>query len=150
MAKKIGKDCKVALGASTIVGMGTWSMSGISAEQIEATSFGDNWRSFETGVKDGGEVSFNGFLDPADVTGQEELMQYNIESTDVTSLRLYVDSTSYYEPCQTTGYFSPSTTTGNSTVLSHINVTSYEVGADKSGLLTVSFSAKVSGCMVLI
>lgn len=150
MAVKVGKDCKVTLGANTVVGMGTWSLTGISADQIESTAFNDNWKTYEFGAKDGGTVAFNGFADPADTTGQEELQIANIENSDITTLRLYVDDTSYYEPCATTGYFSPGTTTLNDTVLSHINVVSYDINADKGGLVGISFSCKVSGLMVLV
>ena len=150
MAFKVGKDCKVTLGANTIVGVGTWSVTGITADRLETSAFGDNWKKYEFGMKDGGTISFNGLYDPADTTGQEELMQANIENTDITTLRLYVDNTSYLEPCQTTGYFSPSTTTGNDTELSNVNITSYEINSDKSGMMNVSFSAQVSGVMVLV
>jgi len=50
---------------------------------------------------------------------------------------------------QTTGYFSPYNTTGADTQLSHVNVTAYNISADKSGLMKVDFTAKVSGVMVL-
>jgi len=151
MAVKVGHLGKVTLGASTIVGMGTWSLSGITADQMESSAFGQNWKTYEFGMKDGGQISFNGFLDPADVTGQTALQRANIENTDLTSLRLYVDSTSYYEPCQTTYYFAPnSLSTGNDTILSNVNITSYDISMDKAGLATISFTAKVSGLMVLI
>lgn len=150
MAVKVGYLGKVTLGASTIVGMGTWTMSGITADQLDASKFGDNWKLYEFGQKDGGQVTFNGLLDPADTTGQEELQRANIDNEDITTLRLYVDSTSYYEPCQTTGYFSVFTTSNEDTVLSHVNITGYEISSDKSGLATISFTAKVSGVMVLI
>jgi len=151
MAVKVGHLGKVTLGASTIVGMGTWSLSGITVDQMESSAFGQNWKTYEFGMKDGGQISFNGFLDPADVTGQTALQRANIENTDLTSLRLYVDSTSYYEPCQTTYYFAPnSLSTGNDTILSNVNITSYDISMDKAGLATISFTAKVSGVMVLI
>jgi len=151
MAVKVGHLGKVTLGASTIVGMGTWSLSGITADQMESSAFGQNWKTYEFGMKDGGQISFNGFLDPADVTGQTALQRANIENTDLTSLRLYVDNTSYYEPCQTTYYFAPnSLSTGNDTILSNVNITSYDISMDKAGLATISFTAKVSGVMVLI
>ena len=150
MATKIGKDCAVKLAANSVVGMGTWSLSGISSDQLEDTEFGDSWKTFKFGLKDGGQVTFNGLYDPADTTGQEVLKAANLDNTDITNLRLYVDNTSYYEPCQTTGYWSPSDTTGNPTVLSHVNITAYDISADKSGLMQSSFTAKISGCMVLI
>ena len=150
MATKLGKDCKVALGTASVVGMGTWNLSGITSDSLEDTEFGDQWKTFKFGMKDGGQVTFNGLFDPADTTGQEVLKAANLDNTNITNLRLYVDNTSYYEPCQTTGYWSPSDTTGNPTVLSHVNITSYDVSADKSGLMQTSFTAKVSGCMVLV
>ena len=150
MALKVGKDCAVKITAATVVGMGTWSLTGITADSIEATAFNDNWKSYEFGAKDGGTIAFSGFCDPADTTGQEVLQLANIANTDMTTLRLFCDDTSYYEPCQTTGYFSPANTTGIETVLSHVNITSYDISADKSGLLAISFTAKVSGVMVLV
>lgn len=150
MAKKSGKDCKVALGTSTVVGMGTWAISGITADQMDASAFNDNWKTFEFGMKDGGTVTFSGLADPADTTGQEVLELANLANSDITTLRLYIDDTSYYEPCQTTGYFSPSNTTGIDTVKSHVNVTSFNINADKADLLKIDFSCKVSGVMVLV
>ena len=151
MAVKVGHLGKVTLGASTIVAMGTWSMSGITADQMESSAFGDNWKTYEFGMKDGGQISFNGFLDPADSTGQRALQKANIDNTDLTSLRLYVDNTSYYIPNQTAGYFAPgSLSTGQSTPASSVNITSYDISMDKSGLATISFTGKVSGVMVLV
>lgn len=150
MAKKIGKDCAVKLGTTQVLGIGTWSMDGISADQLESSEFGDNWKTYEFGMLDGGTVSFNGFFDPADTTGQEVLERANLYNSDLTTLRLYVDNTSYFVPCQTTGYFSPSLTKAAPTQLSHVNITSCNVSADKSGLMNISFTGKVSGCMVLV
>ena len=150
MSVKVGHLGKVQLGATTIVGMGTWTMSGITSDQMDASDFGDNWKVYEFGMKDGGQVTFNGLLDPADNTGQEALQIANMDNTDLTSLRLYVDNTSYYEPCQSAGYFSPSSTTGQDTRASHVNITSFEISMDKSGLAQISFTGKVSGLMVLV
>ena len=151
MAVKVGYLGKVTLGASTIVGMGTWTLSGITADQMEATVFGDNWKSYEFGCKDGGQISFNGFLDPADTTGQQALQKANMDNTDLTSLQLFVDNTSYYIPSASTSYFAPgSLSTGQSGKVSHVNITSYDISMDKAGLATISFTAKVSGLMVLV
>jgi len=150
MGLKVGRDAAVKLGASTIVGQGTWSMNGITLDQLESTSFGDSWKKFVLGMRDGGTLGFNGFYDPADTTGQEALLNYQINGTEVTSLRMYIDNTSYWEPCQTTGYFTPNDVTGNITVKSYALITTASIGADKSGLMTISFEAKVSGCMALV
>jgi len=151
MGVKVGYKGKVTLGTSTILGMGTWSLTGITADQMESSEFRDNWKTYEFGMKDGGTVAFNGWLDPADTTGQQTLMKANLDNTDLTSLRLYVDMASYYEPCQTTSYFAPgSLSTGQDTVYSYVNITSYDISMDKAGLATVSFTGKVSGVMVLV
>jgi len=151
MAFAKGKDAKVMYFASNVLGMGTWSMSGVNVEVLEDTEFGDTWKTFQYGMKDGGEVSFSGLLDVADSTGFMALAVANLDATSITALKLYVDATSYWEPCQTTEYFAPGfMSTNANTVPSSIIVTSIEIGQDKSGLATVSFSGKVSGVMVLI
>lgn len=149
MSRKVGKDCKVALGTATIAEMGNWSIDGISVDEFDASAFGDTWKEFEYGMKDGGTVSFSGHYDPSDTTGQQALILANLYNSALTSLRLYIDNTSYYEPCQTTGYFSPTVTTGAPTQISNVKITSVTIGADKSGLATISFTGKVSGCLVL-
>lgn len=150
MSTLVGKDCKVAIGSHQILGLGTWSMPGISTDQLEDTEFGDNWKTFKFGLKDGGDVTFAGLGRPDDETGQQALMDANLEATELSNLRLFCDNTSYYEPCQTTGYFSPYNTTGASTKLSYANITAYSIDSDKSGLVNISFTAKVSGVMVLV
>lgn len=146
----VGKDGKVALGSSTVVGMGTWSYDGITTEEFDSSAFGSEWKTYKYGMKDGGAVSFSGHYDPTDTTGQHALQVANLNNTPLTNLRLYIDADSYYEPCQTTGYFSPTLTTGAATVLSSVTITAYNVGLDKSGLGTTSFTGKVSGVMVLV
>lgn len=150
MSKRIGNKCKVMLGSNTVVGMGTWTLNGITADKIEVTAFGDNWKSYMFGLKDGGEISFDGFYDPDDSTGQDALRLANLYNSNLTSLRLYIDNTSYFVPCQTTGYFSPTVTTGAPTRSSYVNITSYDVKADKSNVAQCSFKATVSGLMVLV
>lgn len=145
----VGKDGKVTLGTDTVAGMGTWSYDGITVEEFDSSAFGDEWKTFLYGMKDGGTISFNGHYDPTDVTGQQALQQANLYNSGLTNIRFYVDDNSYYAPCQASGYFSPTLTTGAPTVLSSVTITSFNVGLDKSGLGTTSFTGKVSGVMVL-
>jgi len=148
---KVGKDGKVTLGADTIVGMGTWSLDGVSVEELDASSFGDDWKSFKYGMKDGGSVSFNGHYDPTDTTGQQMLQLANLYNSALTDLRCYIDDTSYFVPSQSTSYFAPGAySTGMPGKVSSVTITTFNIGADKSGLETISFTAKVSGLMVLV
>lgn len=150
MGYKVGWNGKVTLGANTVVGMGSWKLEGIVADEFESTAFQDNWKQYMHGAKDGGTLTFAGLYDPADTTGQQAIMNANLENTDLTDLRFYVDDTSYFVPCQTTGYFSPTTTTGADTLPGYVNIVGYNVEADKGGLMAIDFSAKVSGAMVLV
>lgn len=132
-----GKDCKVTIGATKIVGMGAWSINGITADQLEDTAFGDDWKTFVYGMKDGGQVSFNGYYDKTDSTGQDILRTANENETELTDLRFYVDDTSYWRP--------------NSTApASHIIITAWDISADKANLVQCSFTGKVSGKMELV
>jgi len=138
MAKATGKDCKIMRGAtSKVLGMGTWDMPGVSTDLLETTEFGDEWKTYLAGLKDGGEISFEGFFDPADTDGQKYLRDANLYGSQITDLRFYVNSASYFAP-KTTG------------PASFLLVTKWSVKADKSGLMQTSFTAKVSGAMELI
>lgn len=150
MAYKSGRNCKVTMGTNTVVGMGNWQIGGITSDQLETSSFGTQWKTFDLGMTDGGTVTFAGLYSSGDTTGQEALKLANLQNTQVTTLRLYVDNTSYYVPCQTTYYFSPDTTTGADSILSHVKIQSYDITADKGDMVKISFTAKVSGCMVLV
>jgi hypothetical protein len=147
----VGKDGKVTLGANTVVGMGTWAIDGVTVEEFDASAFGDTWKSFQYGMKDGGTVSFNGHYEPTDVTGQQMLMLANLYNSALTDLRLYIDNTSYFVPSQSTSYFAPGAySTGMPGRVSSVTITTFNIGLDKSGLGTISFTGKVSGLMVKV
>ena len=142
---------KVTLGTTTVVGMGTWSIGGITTEEFDASAFGSNWKEYVYGMKDGGTISFNGYYDPTDYTGQNVLLLAQLGNTALTSLRFYYNSVSYFEACQSTGWFAPNTwSTGQDTILSSVRITSVSIDTDKSGLAKISFQGKVSGCMVKV
>ena len=137
MAVKLGRYAKVTMGTDTVVGMGNWAMPGITTEQIETTSFGSIYKTFEAGFQDGGEITFAGNYDPADTIGQTALRTANENATHVTNLRLYIDSTSYFAPDQST------------TPASYVLITNYNVTFDKADVGKTSFTAKISGKMSL-
>ncbi len=152
MATPVGKDGKVTIGSTTVVGMGTWSMPGITTEEFDNSSFGDQWKTFLYGMKDGGTITFNGHMDMTDTTGQQILLAANVKNSALPGLRFYLNSASYFVPNQTTDYFAPgamSTGMGTPGACS-VNIVSFAVGMDKSGLGTINFSARVNGCMALV
>lgn len=133
----VGKDAKVTLGTDQVLGMGTWTMSGISTDLLESTEFGDEWKRYELGLKDGGDISFSGLYDKADTTGQDVLRTANENGTNLTTIRFYVDNTSYWTPTTTLP-------------LSSCLVTAWSIGAEKGSLVTADFTVKIDGKLELI
>lgn len=150
MSAKAGKDCKVTLGSDTILGIGNWQISGKTRAEIDSTSFGDQYATYLLGIIESGTISFSGNYRADDTTGQLALEEAFDADTEITNLRLYIDNTSYFEPCQTTSYLHPAATDSGNTKLSSVRVTSTDKSVDKGGLVTVDFTAKVSGSMVLV
>src|SRR5574342_526038 len=138
MAFKAGNHAKVTLGSSTVVGMGTWELPGISVDLLESTAFGDTAKQFMTGLLDYGNVNFNGLYGPADTTGQSELISANKNNSKITNPRLYVDNTSYWTPDVT------------SVSAAGMLVQSVAIGMDKGGLATIRFTGKCTGPWVLV
>lgn len=137
MALGPGKNCKVTLGATKIVGIGTVALSGVETDLLDKTQFGDDWKQWENGLKDGGELTFSGMYDPADSTGQDVLRTANENDTQITDIRFYVDAASYWIPATT----NPA---------SYVQVTAWNVEASKDGMVECSFTCKISGKMELL
>lgn len=137
---QLGKNAKVTVGTgdSTISLLGTWSLSGMSQDQLEDTAFGQTYKTYKMGLLDGGTISFSGLYDPADTNGQDILRTANENGTLLTSIKFWINSASYYTPAYTA-------ITG-----SGVYVTSWEIGADRSALMTASFSCKVTGGMTRV
>ncbi len=151
MGKMKGTAADVKFGGTAVVGMGTWNWNGITANMLAQTEFGDFIETYKPGMKEGGNVGFNGLRDPADSTGQELMKKLWLNGVDITSLQLFLDNTSYYEFCQTAGYWDPGAgSTGMGTVASWGNVSAFDETQDKSDMMKVSFTIKVSGYLVLV
>lgn len=134
-----GRNCKVNFGpltAGLIGGMGNWNMEGITVDQIDTSAFGTVYKTFEAGMQDGGQITFEGTFDATDAN-QNMLRTANTNGTHLTSLFFYVDNTSFYAP----------TTTNPA---SYIIITSYNVTADKADVIRTTFTGKVSGALHLI
>ena len=148
----VGYLGNVTIGTDTVVGMGTWSMPGISTDQLDASAFQDTWKTYLYGMKDGGTITFNGHLNMSDTVGQQILVAANAKNSALDNLMFWMDSVSYWEPNQTTDYLGPGIlSTGMGTPgLCSVNIVAMTIGMDKSGLGTISFTAKVNGCMALV
>lgn len=132
-----GMNAKVTLGTTTVLGIGSWSMSGLTVDLLETTSFGDTAKQFITGLMDYGEVTFGGIYDLSNAGGQSTLISAMMNNSKIPDLRLYINSVSSWVP--------------NVTGLSAAGVliTSVTIGQDKSGLGTIEFTGKYTGPVVL-
>ncbi|HUT44385.1 MAG TPA: hypothetical protein VMW95_08610 [Desulfobacterales bacterium] len=148
LESKPGSSCKVTLGANTILGIGSWSITGGSFAALDDTAFGDDSTQIMRGIRTGGNVSFTGKYKKDDTTGQEMIKTAYWAKSDLTDLRFYVDAASYYTPNSTTaaGGGLPA-----ETQVSHIKImTEPNFTADINNLITVDFSGVLDGAMRLI
>jgi len=145
---KIGIDCKVTVGANQIVGLGTWTISGGSYAELDDTDFGDDDNRILRGLRTGGSVTFAGNYKKDDISGQDKIRDAYWLKSDLTTLRFYVDDTSYYTPNNTTaaGGGLPA-----ETMISHIKILAEpNISVDKNGLATIEFAGKIEGAMRLL
>jgi hypothetical protein len=142
MAVKVGKNASVKIGTSVVAEMGTWSLDGITNELLDATAFGDEYKEYALGVGDWGGISFNGSFDMTDTNGQLLLDSAHKNKTVLNTIRFYIDNTSYYTPNITTA--------GGGLASAGVLMQTIAISFDKSGIGTISFSAKCTGPMILI
>ena len=145
---KVGINQKVTLGANNVLGMGTWEISGGSYALLDDTEYGDAYEQVLAGLITGGTVKFSGRYKKDDTQGQDMIRQAFFYKSDLTTLRFYVDSVSYYTPNSTTaaGGGLPA-----GVPVSHIKINEEPtISSDKADLMNISFSGKIVGAMRLI
>lgn len=146
MAVMIGRDAKVSLGssgaASSALGVGTWTLSQPGPALLDATVFGDDWVKNESGVRDGGTISFSGNFDYAKLMQKKLQTDFNAGTalTTASSFRLYM-STGVTGSSASHGYFRLAPLTVGAKLI----ITSFNASQDKAGLGQIDFSMKISG-----
>ena len=145
---KLGREAKVTIGSNTVLGIGTWSISGGSWGELDDTEFGDDSEQILRGIRTGGSVAFSGNYKVDDTQGQDLIKTAFWSKSDHTTLRFYVDDTSYYTPNSTTaaGGGLPA-----ETPVSHIKImTEPTISFDKNDLGKTEFTGRLIGAMRLI
>jgi len=142
-----GKNMRVEIEAVVINGIGAVKYTPGASEEIDDTEFGDTTEKIILGIRKRGAISFDGIAKLSN-TEQEKLKRAQVNGTNITSLAIRLASSLALVPCQTTGYHSPLSTTGNSTQLSYVNITGFDISGDKNGSAKISFTGVVSGDMV--
>lgn len=95
-----GRDGKVVIGTWTVAEMASWSLD-LSNDEIDTTAFGSTWKKSDVGMR-GWSLSVEGHYDPSDSTGQNDIEDAWADGSLVTTIKLYVDNTSYWVPDITT------------------------------------------------
>lgn len=145
---KIGINQKVALGSNKILGMGTWEISGGSFALLDDTEYGDTYDQVLAGIITSGTCSFSGRYKKDDTQGQDEIMEAFHYQSQLTDIRFYVDSVSYYTPNSTTaaGGGLPA-----ECPVSYVYINEQPaITSDKANLMNISFGGRLSGCWRLI
>jgi len=143
MSIKAGKNASVRIGTYKVAEMGTWALNGITNELIEATAFGDEYKEYILGVGDWGGITFNGHFDMDDTTGQVLLDSAHKAKSVLNSFRLYIDTTSYYTP-------NTNVTSSAGLAAAGVLLQTIAISFDKTAIGTISFTAKITGPMILI
>ena len=131
MAIVNGRLAKVMYGSVKIAGLSTWTLSGFVNPTLDSTTFGDTVQSFVFGgMADPGTVTFNGFHDPADTTGQVALAAAARAGISLSNLYFYETTTKYW-----------AVAAGGLILPTKCDSITFE----KNALATVSFEGKVSG-----
>ena len=154
-----------------ILNLTNWSLSQPGPELIDATVFGNDWKQDKIGIRDGGTLTFGGYFDWADSTGQRFLSSKWNQGVAIT----YPPRSSATVPSTVVGHNGlqssdhagyrfelwPSNDTGTagakvgmwrfstgagSTAIGSRNllIQSLNVGQDKSGLGTMDMTMKIS------
>ena len=144
---KHGIHCKVVLGTHTIVGLGAWEITGGTTESVTVDEFLSSYHDVELGLITGGTFSFSGLYKKDDTTGADLIRHAFHLQSNLTTLKFYVDLTSYYAGNSTTG-------TGGGlpegVPVSKVYITADPtITAEKGGLMGISFSGIYTGAMRL-
>lgn len=128
-----GRLAKVMYGSVVIAGLGTWELTGATADLQESTSFGDTTKEYvRAGIDDAGSFRFSGLYDPDDTYGQIAIdaLKSSASNTGITNLYFYESTSVFWRVAS-----------GGTLLFSSFGGPTFQ----KSGLATISFEGMVSG-----
>ncbi len=132
MGVKVGKYAKITVDGSIVAEMGSYTVTGFNRDTLEYTSFGSSIKKFIAGFVDGGDISFNGFYDMTDTTGQR-ILEAAAEVGRIFQpgeIKIYIDNSYYF-----------TVASGGTMFVTKAK----SVGMDKAGIGTTDFTVKVAG-----
>ncbi len=132
----MGRYASVKIGSTVIENLGKWVLD-IKTNEIDVSVFGSVW-----GKKIPGQqawtATIDGFYDPADAAGQANLQADMLAGTKITDIKLFINSTSSWEPDITTD-----TNAG-------CYVTGLNIAHDKAGVAAISMTIVGFGPIKLV
>jgi predicted secreted protein len=134
MATYSGQDGHVKIGTYEVAEMASWNLT-ISANEIAINVFGTSWTKTEQGIKSW-SCSLDGFYDLSDTNGQVAIKNAFWNNTLLTTVRLYVNDTSYWTPDLTTDSSAGARVTNYSPTQTADNVAQVSISLAGSGPIT--------------
>jgi len=126
-----GRLAKVMYGSNTIAGLGTWELTGFTADLQETTAFGDTVKTYiRAGIDDAGGFRFSGNYDPDDTNGQVAINALKTVASGLTNLYFYETTSVFWRVAS-----------GGSLFLQKFNA----ITMQKNAIGTISFEGMVSG-----
>lgn len=136
MATYNGREASVKILTYTVAELASWDLD-LSNAEIDTGVFGTTWGKSDVGGRKW-NVTVAGFYDPTDTTGQKAIEDAWAGGTLVSTIRLYVDNTSYWVPDTTT-------VTGSGG-----RVTAYRIGQSFQGVASINFTLSGSGAITFV
>ena len=95
----MGRYASIKLGTVLVENLGRWTLD-IKMDEIDVSVFGTIWGRMIPGMQKW-TATIEGFYDPADTDGQKVIHDAAVAATKLTTIRFYIDSTSYWTPANT-------------------------------------------------
>ena len=95
-----GRNALVKIGTDTVAEMASWSLD-LSNDEIDTSAFGSSWKKSDVGMR-GWSMSVSGHYDPSNTVGQGLVEAAWAAGSLISTIKMYVDSSSYWVPDVTT------------------------------------------------
>jgi len=127
-----GRNALITVDSDTVAEMASWSLD-LSNDEIDTTAFGSTWKKSDVGMR-GWSLSISGHYDPSNTLGQGIIEAAWAAGSLLSSVRAYVNASSYWTPDWTTDV----TNAGG-------RVTSYALNQAHDAVAGISFTLSGSG-----
>jgi hypothetical protein len=132
----MGRFAAIKLASTLVENLGKWNLD-IKMDEIDTSVFGSTWGRKIPGMQ-AWTATLEGFYDPADTNGQKVLQDAALAATKLTTIRFYIDSTSYWTP----------DTTSETNAGAYIS--SISISHDKAGVAAVNMNIIGYGKIALV